>query len=101
MTLTMAEARGARSAQAVSLVLAVTISGTLLVFPYLLGSPPAPRVHALLPILLFGLSAAWVHGLGFVPRRPLWRILFGPIVAWPLIAITALLIALTRMAANG
>lgn len=84
----------------ISLALAVAISGTLLIFPYLLGSPPSPRVHALLPWLLFGLSGAWVHGLGFVPVRRLWRILFGPPVAWPLIAISGTLILLSRVAAG-
>ena len=83
--------------RAVSLVLAIGVSVTLLVFPYLLGSPPSPRVHALLPVLLFGVSGAWVHGLGFVPRRRVWRILFGPLVAWPAIAIPGLLIALSRI----
>ncbi|HSN72765.1 MAG TPA: cyd operon YbgE family protein [Steroidobacteraceae bacterium] len=95
----MTEDRAAGSgtlARFVSLGLAIGISGILLVFPYLLGSPPAPRIHALLPFLLFGVSSAWVHGLGFVPRRKLWRILFGPIVAWPLILIAGLLIALVR-----
>lgn len=88
------------SARWVSLLLAVGISGTLLIFPYLLGSPPSSRVHALLPFLLFGVSGAWVHGLGFVPARQLWRILFGPPVVWPLIAVAGMLIALSRITAG-
>jgi predicted membrane protein len=86
--------------RSLSLVLAVGVSSTLLFFPYLLGSPPSPRVHALLPVLFFGVSGAWVHGLGFVPRRRVWRILFGPIVAWPAVAISGLLIAWSRIAAG-
>ena len=90
-----------RRSRAFSFALAIGVSATLLVFPYLLGSPPSPRVHALLPILLFGVSGAWVHGLGFVPRRRVWRILFGPIVAWPAIAGSGLLIAASRIASGS
>jgi predicted membrane protein len=84
---------GARS---ISLVLAGAASVVLLVFPYLLGNPLAPRVHAVLPLLLLGIAGAWVHGLGFIPKHRLPRLLASPAFVWPLLIVTSALIARLR-----
>lgn len=39
--------------------------------------------------MLMGMSSAWVHGFGFVPEHRLLRIVFSPLVAWPLITLGA------------
>jgi predicted membrane protein len=38
-------------------------------------------------LVMWGLSAGFVHGVGFVPRHPLLRLLLGPYAAWPLLAL--------------
>jgi predicted membrane protein len=39
------------------------------------------------------MSAAYVHGVGYVPRRRWLRPLAGPLVAWSLIGAAAALLA--------
>jgi predicted membrane protein len=43
--------------------------------------------HGFLALLMMGMSAAWVHGFGFVPQNRILRVLFSPLVAWPVILI--------------
>lgn len=43
--------------------------------------------HPLLMGVMLGVSAGLVHGVGFVPRLWLWRLLFGPAVGWPLLVL--------------
>lgn len=72
-------------ARAVSLVAAFAISAVLMLYPYALGTEMTPAVHTALPLLLVGVSAAFVHGVGFRPDNVVLRFVFGPAVAWPLI----------------
>ena len=72
--------------RAVSFIVALAASLTLMLFPFLLRYVPPNRVHAALPVLLFGLAGAFVHGVGYRPDNKLLRILFGPLCAWLLIA---------------
>ena len=34
--------------------------------------------------IMIGISGGFIHGVGFVPRFWLWKWLFSPFVAWPL-----------------
>lgn len=43
--------------------------------------------HGLLMLVMWGLCAGFVHGVGFVPRHPLLRLLLGPFAAWPLLGL--------------
>ena len=40
--------------------------------------------HGLLSLVMLGVSAGFVHGVGFVPQHRVWRVLFGPWLAWAL-----------------
>jgi cyd operon protein YbgE len=40
----------------------------------------------LLGVLMWGSAGGFIHGVGFVPRKPLWRVLFSPFLSWPLLA---------------
>lgn len=71
-----------------SLALALGISLTLLLYPYLLGQINR-TAHIALPILLLGVSASFVHGFGYRPENKLWRALFSAPSAWALITIGA------------
>ena len=76
----------------ISFIVALAASVTLMLFPFLLRHVPPNRVHAALPVVLFGLAGAFVHGVGYRPDNKLLRILFGPLCAWLLVAGGALLL---------
>jgi cyd operon protein YbgE len=38
--------------------------------------------HSVLMLVMWGLSAGFVYGVGFVPQRRVWRVVFHPVVAW-------------------
>lgn len=37
--------------------------------------------------LMWGIACGFVHGVGFVPRTAVWRVLFSPFIGWPLMAL--------------
>ena len=91
---TPATARAARAGRALSLVLALSVTAVVVAAPRLLAGSMHEVPHGLLALLLLGMSAAYVHGVGYVPRRRWLRPLAGPLVAWPLIGATAALLAM-------
>lgn len=68
------------AARVLSLVLALFLAGTIFVYP----TGFTWMNHGLLVLVMWGISAAFVHGVGFTPRSPLWRVLLGPWTAWAL-----------------
>jgi len=42
----------------------------------------SPLGHGVLAPIMWGMSAGFVHGVGFVPRNRILRVLLGPVVAW-------------------
>ena len=36
---------------------------------------------------MWGMSAGFVHGIGFVPRNNVLRVLLGPVIAWLLMGV--------------
>ena len=83
-------------ARFVSLALALTVTGILMLAPFLMVRQMTPAAHTVLPLMLLGVAGAFVHGMGFVPRTTAFRIAFSPIVAWPLIVGGALVFVLIR-----
>jgi cyd operon protein YbgE len=75
-------------ARALSLAIAVAISILVLVWPVMFVNAQGRADHGWLTLLMWGMSAGFVHGVGFVPRHWIPRALFGPVAAWglPLIA---------------
>ena len=78
--------------RAVSFVVALAASMTLMLFPFLLRHVPQSRIHTALPVMLFGLAGAFVYGVGYRPDNKLLRILFGPLCAWLLIVVGTFLL---------
>jgi predicted membrane protein len=72
--------------RAVSFIVALAASMTLMLFPFLLRYVTQSRIHVALPVMLFGLAGLFVHGVGYRPDNKLLRILFAPVCAWLLIA---------------
>lgn len=74
-------------ARALSLVMALTLAGILMIAPQLLVT----RLHhGYLMLGMWGISAGFIHGVGYVPVLRLWRIAFGPWLAWPLMVLLVL-----------
>lgn len=79
-------------ARAVSLVVGLTLGMLFLVYPHVAGTRMTPMLHAALPLVFAGVSAALVHGFGLRPHNRALRVFFSPAVAWPLIAFGAALL---------
>ena len=72
---------------------ALAASLALMLFPFLLRHVPEVRLHAALPIMLFGVVGVLIYGVGYTPENRLLRALFGPICAWIMIMSGALVLA--------
>lgn len=65
-----------------SLLLALSLSGLLLIYPNYMSAGSAELDHGYLTIIMLALSAAFIHGIGFYPHYWLWKILFSPYFSW-------------------
>ena len=68
----------------ISLSLAIALSALILIFPRAIAVSISDVNHSLLSLLLWGIAVGFVHGVGFVPRMAIWRIVFNPFLGWPL-----------------
>jgi predicted membrane protein len=84
-------------ARAFSLAAAAILSLALMIYPYALGNSMDRATHMALPVLLFGVSGAFVHGIGYEPDNRFLRVLFGAPVAWILIALGIALLLIRRV----
>ena len=67
----------------------------LTVAPFVFAREMNARAHASLSVLLLGVCAAFVYGVGFEPSRKAWRIAW-PVFVWGILALGMLMIALWR-----
>ncbi len=67
--------------RAALLGLAFIVTGVLLIYPQLIVPKMGHREHMALPVLLFGVSGAFISGLGFQPDSSILRALFHPLTA--------------------
>lgn len=70
------------AARLLSLLLAGVLSGVMLIAPTLLVGDHVS--HGLLTLLMWGIAAGFVHGVGYVPLHRIWRLLLGPLAGWGL-----------------
>lgn len=82
-----AKERGHRLARAISFAIALSITLSVVTYPRLYASDMHDVAHGLMALLMLGMSACYVHGIGFVPRNAVLRWTFSPWVAWPLVAV--------------
>lgn len=68
-----------------SLALAVPMALLLLIHPAAMLGKDGHYSHALLMLVMLGVSGGFVHGVGFKPELKVWQFLFGPLLAWPLL----------------
>lgn len=87
--------------RALSLAAAAILSLALMIYPYALGNTMDRATHIALPVLLLGISGAFVHGIGYEPDNRFLRALFGAPVAWILIALGVALLLMRKAAESG
>ena len=73
-------------ARLLSLLLALGLSAALLLMPHLVAADSRELQHGPLSLALLGISAGFIHGVGYVPLLKIWRWLFSPYLAWPVMA---------------
>jgi cyd operon protein YbgE len=71
-------------ARALSLVPAFALMILITLFPRgMAAADGSPISHSVLMLIMWGMSAGFVHGVGFVPHNRIVRVLLGPVIAWP------------------
>lgn len=66
-----------------SLLMAVALAALITLYPL----PLAHMSHGMLTMLVWGICAGFVHGVGFDPQSRVWRWLFSPVLAWTLMGL--------------
>jgi cyd operon protein YbgE len=84
---TLSRGLSAGPSRVLSLLLAAPLSLVLLLHPFALVNANGHYSHGLLALAMWGISAGFVHGMGFDPRALVWRWLFSPLAAWPLMGL--------------
>ena len=75
-------------ARAVSLTAALALMLLITLVPRgLTGADGTALPHGLLALVMWGMSAGFVHGVGYVPKTTLLRLPLGALAAWPLLAL--------------
>lgn len=71
----------------ITFLTALALMALIVLYPRAIADDMTSVPHGALVGLLFGMSIAWVWGLGFVPQRPLLRWIFSPWLAWALMLV--------------
>jgi predicted membrane protein len=64
-----------------SLLLACLLFAWFSIWPASLMHLP----HSILSLVMLGLSGCFVHGVGFEPVHPVPKLIFSPLLCWPLL----------------
>jgi len=72
-------------ARGVSLVAAASLALAITAYPRGLTHDGLALNHGLLILLMWGMSAGFVHGVGFDPSNRWLHMLLGPLFAWPIL----------------
>ncbi|MEE3508806.1 cyd operon YbgE family protein [Pseudomonas sp. 10C3] len=75
------------SSRVLSLLLAVPLSLILLINPITILNAQGHYNHNLLMLVMWGVAAGYVHGVGFDPHARVWQVVFHPLVAWGLMTL--------------
>ena len=71
-------------AMAISFLLALPLAGVLLIHPAMMLDANGEYSHRTMMYIMIGISGGFIHGVGFIPKFWLWKWLFSPFLAWPL-----------------
>lgn len=75
-------------AMVISCLLAFPLAAVLLLHPAAMLDADGNYSHSAMMYIMIGISGGFIHGVGFVPRFWLWKWLFSPFVAWPLMILS-------------
>lgn len=70
-----------------TLLASLAVLVLVVLYPRAIATDASSVPHGALVILLFGMSAGWVYGFGFIPQNKFFRILFSPFTAWGLMGL--------------
>ena len=68
----------------ISFLMALPLAAVLLVHPSMMLDANGHYSHRAMMLIMIGISGGFIYGVGFLPRFWLWKYLFSPYVAWPL-----------------
>lgn len=68
----------------ISFLLALPLAAVLLIHPAMMLDANGHYSHRTMMFIMIGISGGFIHGVGFIPRFWVWKWLFNPIIAWPL-----------------
>lgn len=71
----------------ISFLLALPLAAVLLIHPSMMLDAHGNYSHSAMMFIMIGISGGFVQGVGFLPQFWLWKWLFSPLVAWPLMLI--------------
>jgi predicted membrane protein len=75
-------------AHGISLAAALALMALVTLLPRGLATADgSPINHGVLMLIMWGMSAGFVHGVGFVPRNRVLRVVLGPVIAWLLMGV--------------
>ena len=84
IAMTTEERKPNKFTMAVSFLMALPLATVLLLHPAMMLDANGHYNHTVLMLVMIGISGGFIHGVGFLPRFWLWKWLFSPFVAWPL-----------------
>lgn len=71
-------------AMVISCLLAFPLAAVLLLHPAAMLDADGEYSHRAMMFIMIGISGGFIYGVGFIPRFWLWKWLFSPFIAWPL-----------------
>lgn len=68
--------------RALSLILAIVLSGSIFFNSYLFIASKAGAPFLLTLWLIWGMMNLWIHGMGLNIRKPIWQLIFSPWIGY-------------------
>ncbi|MDM1247594.1 cyd operon YbgE family protein [Acinetobacter sichuanensis] len=84
IAMTTEERKPNKFAMAISFLMALPLATVLLLHPAMMLDANGHYNHTVLMLVMIGISGGFIYGVGFLPRFWLWKWLFSPYVACPL-----------------
>lgn len=84
LAMSNSEKRKYSFAMIISFLMALPLATILLIHPSLMLDASGHYSHRAMMLIMIGISGGFIHGVGFIPRYWIWKYLFSPFVAWPL-----------------
>ena len=70
-------------ARVFSFIIAIALSVFVLLFPQHIARDLTELDHGLLSLVMLAMCGCFVHGIGFKPYNMVAKVMFSPILCWP------------------